>query len=475
MMTRHRREETAASGPEKRMQYRILVVDDEPEWLDILSLLFTRKGWDVQTAPCGEAAWTAMGERSYDLVLCDLSMPDISGIELLKRVRAVDSVLPFVIMTGVGTIETAVQAVQLGAYSYITKPFKTQELEIVSMRAVEHGRMHRQLEHSKDRDAESESPFIDAPGRTMQEVLATVKKVADSQVPVLIQGETGTGKSLLATHIHKISQRREMPFLTIDCGALPETLLESELFGHVKGAFTGAVFSRRGLLEEAQGGTVFLDEIGELTLATQAKLLRAIQEHEIRPVGGNKPVTVDVRFITATNRNLQEDVIAGRFREDLYYRLAVIPIVLPPLRERTDEMTSLIAHFIKKFNERYCKSIAGVSPAAMQMLFDQPWKGNIRELENVLERAVLLAGQDMLTPDTLGLQLPAGESRKTAGTDEGRSLQQTVQEAERRAIEQALRIAGGNRTQAAAMLGIGRRTLYDKLEEYGLETRKAGK
>ena len=457
------------------MQYRILVVDDEPEWLDILSLLFTRKGWDVQTALSGEAAWSAMGERSYDLVLCDLSMPDISGIELLKRVRAVDSVLPFVIMTGVGTIETAVQAVQLGAYSYITKPFKTQELKIVAMRAVEHGRMHRQLEHSKDREAESESPFTGAPGRTMQEVLATVKKVADSQVPVLIQGETGTGKSLLAAHIHKISQRRDQPFLTIDCGALPETLLESELFGHVKGAFTGAVFSRRGLLEEAQGGTVFLDEIGELTLATQAKLLRAIQEHEIRPVGGNKPVTVNVRFITATNRNLQEDVTAGRFREDLYYRLAVIPIVLPPLRERTDEMTSLIGHFIKKFNARYGKSIAGVSPAAMQMLFEQPWKGNIRELENVLERAVLLAGQDMLTPDTLGLQLSSGEARRPAGADEGRSLQQTVQEAERRAIEQALRIAGGNRTQAAAMLGIGRRTLYDKLEEYGLETRKTGK
>ena len=475
MTNRQKKEESAAVEPENHMQYRILVVDDEPEWLDILSLLFTRKGWDVQTAPSGEAAWNAMGERSYDLVLCDLSMPDISGIELLKRVRAVDNVLPFVIMTGVGTIETAVQAVQLGAYSYITKPFKTQELEIVAMRAVEHGRMHRQLEHSKDKNIEDDSPFIEAPGRTMQEVLATVKKVADSPVPVLIQGETGTGKSLLATYIHKISQRRDQPFLTIDCGALPETLLESELFGHVKGAFTGAVFSRRGLLEEAQGGTVFLDEIGELTLATQAKLLRAIQEHEIRPVGGNKPVTVDVRFITATNRNLQEDVIAGRFREDLYYRLAVIPIVLPPLRERTDEMTSLIGHFIKKFNQRYGKSIVGVSPAAMQMLFEQPWKGNIRELENVLERAVLLAGQDMLTPDTLGLQLPAGEARKNAVADESRSLQQTVQEAERRAIEQALRIAGGNRTQAAAMLGIGRRTLYDKLEEYGLETRKAGK
>lgn len=335
--------------------------------------------------------------------------------------------------------------------------------------------MHRQLEHTKKRDTIEALPLVLGSNRAMQDVLSTINKVADSAVPVLIQGETGTGKSLLASHIHSISSRRDMPFLTIDCGALPETLLESELFGHVKGAFTGAIFGRRGLLEEAQGGTVFLDEIGELTHATQVKLLRAIQEREIRPVGGNKPVNVDVRFITATNRNLQEDVAKGAFREDLYYRLAVIPLYLPPLRERTSDMMLFISHFVQKFNARYGKAISGLTPAAMQMLFEQPWKGNIRELENVLERAVLLADQELLTPDTLGLQLVnrRGES-SAAPANMPISLQQAVQDAERKAIQQALLITGGNRTQAAALLGIGRRTLYDKLDEYGLnqETKK---
>ncbi len=454
------------------MQYRILVVDDEQEWLEILQLLFTRKGWEVHTACSGEEAWTRMSETSYDLVICDLAMPDMTGIELLKRVRTVDAVLPFVIMTGVGSIQTAVEAVQLGAYSYITKPFKTQDLEITATRAVEHGRMHRQLENARDKNTPDVMPFVLGSSKAMQEVLGTINKVADSSVPVLIQGETGTGKSLLASHIHGISSRREMPFLTIDCGALPETLLESELFGHVKGAFTGALFSRRGLLEEAQGGTVFLDEIGELSPATQVKLLRAIQEREIRPVGGNKPVSVDVRFITATNRNLKEDVTSGRFREDLYYRLAVIPIFLPPLRERLGDLILFIGHFVEKFNARYGKSITGVSPAAMQMLFQQPWKGNIRELENVLERAVLLADQDELSPDTLGLQFSLSDKRDSGGSSAAPvSLQQAVQDAERRAIQQALIITGGNRTQAAALLGIGRRTLYDKLDEYGIDAK----
>lgn len=457
------------------MRYKILVVDDEQEWLDILHLLFTRKGWEVHTARSGEEAWNRMSESGYDLVICDLAMPDLTGIDLLKRVRTVDAVLPFVIMTGVASIQTAVEAVQQGAYSYITKPFKTQDLEILSMRAMEHGRMHRQLEHTKKRDTIEALPLVLGSNRAMQDVLSTINKVADSAVPVLIQGETGTGKSLLASHIHSISSRRDMPFLTIDCGALPETLLESELFGHVKGAFTGAIFGRRGLLEEAQGGTVFLDEIGELTHATQVKLLRAIQEREIRPVGGNKPVNVDVRFITATNRNLQEDVAKGAFREDLYYRLAVIPLYLPPLRERTSDMMLFISHFVQKFNARYGKAISGLTPAAMQMLFEQPWKGNIRELENVLERAVLLADQELLTPDTLGLQLVnrRGES-SAAPANMPISLQQAVQDAERKAIQQALLITGGNRTQAAALLGIGRRTLYDKLDEYGLnqETKK---
>lgn len=454
------------------MQNRILVVDDEQEWLDILQLLFTRKGWEINTAGSGDEAWNRMSETCYDLVICDLVMPHMTGIDLLKRVRTVDSVLPFVIMTGAGSIQTAVEAVQLGAYSYITKPFKTQDLEILALRAVEHGRMHRQLEAAREKTVTDVMPLVLGSSKSMQEVLGTISKVADSSVPVLIQGETGTGKSLLASHIHGISSRRDLPFLTIDCGALPETLLESELFGHVKGAFTGAQFSRRGLLEEAQGGTVFLDEIGELTSATQVKLLRAIQEREIRPVGGNKPITVDVRFITATNRNLQEDVASGRFREDLFYRLAVIPIFLPPLRERLTDLILFVGHFVEKFNVRYGKSISGVSPAAMQLLFQQPWKGNIRELENVLERAVLLADQDLLTPDILGLHFSSTDKRDTSSAASV-SLQQAVQSAERRAIQQALVITNGNRTQAATLLGIGRRTLYDKLDEYGLDAKRS--
>lgn len=456
------------------MNYRILIVDDEPEWLDILQLLFARKGWRVDTASDGYAAWERLGKAAYDLVLCDLVMPAFSGMDLLKRIRGIDPALPFVMMTGVGTIETAVEAVQNGAYSYIAKPFKNEELKALAQRAIEHGRLIRQL--TPDGGA-NEKPvqILGGAGKAMRQVLRTVAKVADSPVPVLIQGETGTGKSVLAVHIHRVSSRRDKPFVTIDCGALPETLLESELFGHVKGAFTGAVCTRRGLLEEAQNGTVFLDEVGEISLATQVKLLRAIQEHEIRPVGGNKPVSVDVRFITATNRNLLEDVAAGRFREDLYYRLAVIPIELPPLRERTEDLCDFIAYFLKKFNERYGKSVKRVSPASMPLLYSCPWKGNVRELENVLERAVLLTTQEELTPETLGFAaspLPSAPTPACAGPSlEPLSLHDAVREAERRAISNALARTGGNRKQAAELLGIGRRTLYDKLGEYNLGER----
>lgn len=461
------------------MDYRILIVDDEPEWLDVLQLLFSRKGWQVHTASNGMEAWDKLAHGTYDLVLCDLVMPGLSGMELLKRIRTVDAALSFIMMTGVGTIETAVEAVQNGAYSYITKPFKNQELKILAQRATEHGRLIRQLTQNGGKPVPPVH-MVGGAGKAMEQILQTISKVADSPVPVLIQGETGTGKSALATHIHAISSRRDKPFVTIDCGALPETLLESELFGHVKGAFTGAVCARRGLLEEAQSGTVFLDEVGDISPATQVKLLRAVQEHEIRPVGGNKTVNVDVRFITATNRNLQKDVAAGRFREDLYYRLAVIPIDLPPLRERADDLGEFIAHFLKKCNERYGKNVTGVTPSSMPLLYHHPWKGNVRELENVLERAVLLTTQTELTPEVLGFTKPlpvtfaASYSSAVAGTGvqpecDTLSLHDAVREAECRAIRNALTHTGGNRKQAAELLGIGRRTLYDKLEEYGLE------
>ena len=273
------------------MPDKILIVDDEPELLQFLTRFFTRKGYQVDCSSSGEEAWKAIGETVYDLVITDLALQDISGIELLGRVRVADSALPFIIITGVGTIESAVEAIQKGAFHYITKPFKTQDIEILASRALEFGKLHRKLDSLRDKAQKDEhtAPAIIGESKIMSELLHRVKKISDSMASVMILGETGTGKSLLAGHIHQNSSRRERPFLTIDCGALTETLLESELFGHVKGAFTGAIRAKRGLLEEAQGGTVFLDEICEISPQTQAKLLRAIQEKEIKPVGGNKP------------------------------------------------------------------------------------------------------------------------------------------------------------------------------------------
>lgn len=447
------------------MQNHILIIDDEQEWLDVLSILFQRKGWSVSTANSGSEGFSALDESVFDLVLCDLAMPGMTGLELLKLLRTDNNNVPVIIMTGVGSIQTAVEAVQFGAFNYITKPFKTHDLEILAERAVEHGRMQRQLEQVQQESYSESKHMVLGTGKAMQDILSTINKIAPSVAPVLIQGETGTGKSILAKHIHNLSDRASAPFMTIDCGALPENLLESELFGHTKGAFTGAINARRGLLEEAQGGTVFLDEIGELSPSMQVKILRSIQEHEIRPLGGNKSININVRFITATNRNLSEEVKKGTFREDLYYRLAVISLVLPPLRERLDDIILFVGHFISKFNARYGKNITNVTPAAMYIIMDQPWRGNIRELENVLERAVLLSAGDSITPADLGINL-GDMPQNLQSEQQALPLQKAVQEAEKRAILQALTIAGDNRTQAAALLGIGRRTLYDKLEEY---------
>ncbi|MBO4318378.1 MAG: sigma-54-dependent Fis family transcriptional regulator, partial [Mailhella sp.] len=319
-------------------QYRILCIDDEAEWHEVLGILFSRQGWSVSFALSGEEGYGKINANDYDVVICDLSMPGISGLEVLRRTCQIKPNLPFIMMTGVGTIESAVQAVQLGAYSYLSKPVSNEDLVALVQRAAEHGRMQAQLSRRPERNADELSMNWSSPA--MLRVLDIIARVADTSVPVLIMGETGTGKSRLAEYIHRASPLREKRFLTIDCAALPESLLESELFGHVKGAFTGAVNTRKGLLEEAQGGTVFLDEIGDLTTSTQSKLLRAIQEHEIRPVGSNRSVKIDVRFIAATHRDLEAEVKEGRFREDLYYRLAVIPITLPPLRERREDLTT---------------------------------------------------------------------------------------------------------------------------------------
>ncbi|WP_243545704.1 sigma-54-dependent transcriptional regulator [Pseudodesulfovibrio tunisiensis] len=450
------------------MPQKILVVDDEQDMLAILKRSLSRQGHTVHTASSGDEAWKAISETMYDLVISDLAMQPMGGLELLKQIRTIDSILPVIIMTGVGSIQTAVEAIKLGAYHYITKPFKTQELILLANRAIEHGQLHRKLETFNSLEERKDSEFmVVGHNSVIQQMMNTIDKVSASDAPILIQGETGTGKSLFAKGIHKASDRKDRPFYTIDCGALAEHLLESELFGHVKGAFTGAICAKRGLLEEAQGGTIFLDEIGELTPSTQVKLLRAIQEKEIKPVGGNKPISIDVRFLSATSRNLDEGVESGEFRKDLYYRLAVIPLQLPPLRERQEDIMLFVDHFIRKFNTRYNKKVTEVSPGAVQMLMDSPWKGNIRELENVIERAVLLTDDQTITLDSLCSHARAFSDPDTAA-NQTMPLKKAVERAEAQAIRSALAAADGNRSKAAQILGIGRRTLYDKIDAYNI-------
>lgn len=450
------------------MPEKILIVDDEQDLLDILKRSLGRQGYVVHTATSVQEAWSALSETMYDLVISDLAMEPAGGLELLKQVRGMDNLLPVIIMTGAGSIASAVEAIKLGAYHYITKPFPTQDLLLLARRATEYGQLHRKLESYNSRERENDIPaMVIGNNALIQQMMAVVEKVSDSDASILIQGETGTGKSLFARRIHKASSRAGKPFYTIDCGALSEHLLESELFGHVKGAFTGAIRAKRGLLEEAQGGTIFLDEIGELTPATQVKLLRAIQEKEIKPVGGNTPISVDVRFLSATSRNLEQGVESGEFRKDLYYRLAVIPLHLPPLRQRQDDLVLFVDHFVRKFNARYNKHVTALTPGAMQMLMDSPWKGNIRELENVIERAVLLTEGQTIT-EGLCTHVRSFSDPGAEGEQQIVSLQQAVEKAEINVIRQALAITEGNRSKAAKILGIGRRTLYDKIDAYRL-------
>jgi DNA-binding NtrC family response regulator len=452
------------------MAEKILVVEDEAEMRQVLSRHLTRLGYQVQAAGSGEEGWKAIEETEFDLVLSDMAMDDLSGLELLERVRATDATLPFIIVTGVGTIETAVEAIKLGAFHYITKPFKQRDVEILVRRALEYGKLNRKLDTLRLHEEGEESPrMVVGSSKSMHDLLRTVEKISDSQASVLIQGESGTGKELLARIIHRASSRREKPFVPIDCGALTETLLESELFGHVKGAFTGAIRAKRGLLEEAQGGTVFLDEISDIKLSTQVKLLRAIQEREIKPVGGNQTIQIDVRFMSATNRDLRTAIDEATFREDLYYRLAVVPLRLPPLRDRSEDIPLLIDHFLSRFCKVYKKKISSIKPEALQILYDSPWKGNIRELANILERAVLLAEGETLTLDCLNIDYQP--RRETGGAMDGPplSLRQVVEEAEKNAIVKALKAADNNRSMAARLLGISRRAFYDKIAQYGLE------
>jgi two-component system response regulator FlrC len=440
----------------------ILVVDDEPAMRLLLSSVLKEEGHDVTAAASGEEALQLIAKRHYHLVLTDLKMPGISGLELLEQVKREDPCTAVIILTAFGTVEGAVEAMRMGAVHYLLKPLSNpEELRLSVRRVLEEQRVTDEATTLRQA-TEAVFPFgeIVAGEGKMQAALELGRSVAPTDATVLITGETGTGKELMARAIHHWSPRAEQSFVAVNCAALAESLLESELFGHEKGSFTGAVTQRRGRFELAHGGTLFLDEVGEMTHALQSKLLRVLQEGTFERVGGTKTVTVDVRVITATNRDLQRQVAERVFREDLYYRLSVFPIMLPPLRERPVDILPLADHVLRQASRRFGKRIVGFAGEVPALLQGYAWPGNIRELQNVIERAVILCREERIT--SAHLHLPLSSPALSPG------MPKTLRELEREAIQAALAAHRGNRRKAADRLGVGLRTLYTRLREYGI-------
>ena len=437
----------------------LLVVDDERSMREMLEILLTGAGHEVELAANVPEAIRAFGERTHDLVLTDLKLGKGSGFEVLRSVRQKSPQTEVIVMTAFGTSEGAIQAMNLGAYGYLTKPFKRDELQVVVLKALEKRALAQDNSLLREQLA-SRTRFAGLVGKSaaMQAVYVVIEKVAPARTTVLITGESGTGKELVARALHARSTRAEGPFTPVNCGAIPEGLIESELFGHVKGAFTGAQDARPGLFAAASGGTLFLDEIGELPLGLQVKLLRAIQERRIRPVGAHEDVELDVRLVAATNRSLTEEVRAGRFREDLYYRLNVVQIRVPPLRERREDVLPLAEHFLRRFGAEQGRGILRLSQEAKRRLDAYPFQGNVRELENVIERAVALSSGDEVTVDELPAPLRLA-SLPTGGVPEGElpagfSLEAHLTEIERLLMDRALVDARGVKKDAAARLGL---------------------
>jgi DNA-binding NtrC family response regulator len=443
-------------------QERILVVDDEAPLRSLFERVLKKEGYEVRPAASGDEALKLLETEWFDLVITDLKMPGMDGMELLAKGKSVNPTLPFIVLTAFGTVRSAVAAVKEGAYDYLVKPFDLEELKLVIKNALELHRLTREVERLRTQlELDLDFEPIIGQSKAMRAIFGVVRMVAQSNATILIQGESGTGKELIAKALHHHSQRRNRPFVAINCGSLPETLLESELFGHVRGAFTGAIHNKKGLFEEAHEGTLLLDEIGDTTNNFQSKLLRVLQENEIRPLGSNQTIKIDVRVIAATNKNLRKEVDRKNFREDLFYRLNVVPIVLPPLRERTEDIPLLVNHFIDKYTKPNGLERKRISPTVLRLLMDHAWPGNVRELENVIARAALINPRAEIDPDTL---FPAAVvmERETPT-----SLRQTIKgfkdTVEREKIAEALEKTNGNRSRAARLLGISRSALYNKL------------
>lgn len=457
------------------MKPRILVVDDEESIREFLDIMLRKEGYDVTCVEDGQKAIDILKKKSFDLVISDLQMPNVTGIELLKHCRENYSEMLFMMITAFGTAESAVEAMKMGAYDYITKPFKIDEVRINIANALR----SRNLEVENRvlrKELQKEYSFQNLVGNSeaMHKIFELIRKVSDSPTNVLVTGESGTGKEMVAKAIHYNSPLKDRPFVSVNCGAIPENLVESELFGHKKGSFTGAVTDKDGLFEVADGGTLFLDEIGELPLSSQVRILRAIQEKTVRRVGGTEDVKVEVRIIAATNRDLEQMVQQGTFRQDLYYRLNVINIRTPALRERRDDVPLLAEHFLQKYSDRFGKAITKISKEAMDLLKKYDFPGNVRELENIIERTVALESGATVLPESLPqfVNTPTGRKMVSSDgieiTDEGIDLQKVLDQLEKELLVKAIHQASGVKKRAAKLLGITFRSMRYRVEKFSL-------
>ncbi|MBI1922453.1 MAG: sigma-54-dependent Fis family transcriptional regulator [Geobacter sp.] len=451
---------------------RILVVDDEENMRHMLAVMLRKQGYAVDMADNGSHGLEKAIAGKYDFILCDIRMPVMDGAAFLQAAAGAGVRSTIIMMSAYGTMETALECMKMGAYDYVSKPFRNDEIVLVLRKAVERERLKAENERLK-KEILREYRFGDIVSKSprMQEIYAQIRKVCEHKTTVMVLGESGTGKELIARAIHSSGTRRRGPFVAVNCAAIPENLMESELFGHAKGAFTDAVADKAGLFEQADRGTLFLDEVGEMPLSLQVKLLRVLQDEEIRRVGGQAPIRVDVRVVSATSRNLDEEVRQGRFREDLFYRLNVFAINVPPLRERPEDIPLLVEHFLGKFGEKLGKPGIRPSVETLRCLGPYSWPGNVRELENCIERALILCEGDTLEVDCLPEVVRGGAAASTIPqhSEENLSLKRAGEALEREYISRALAVTGGNKTRAAKLLEISLRGLIYKMKEYGME------
>jgi len=450
---------------------RILIIDDEESYRHMLSVMLKKEKYEVDAAADGVEGLEKVKDSSFDQILCDIRMPKMDGLHFLREVQSIGLNTTIIMMSGYGTMDIAIESMKLGAYDYVSKPFKSDEIILTLRKAEEREQLRRENQLLR-KEVEKKYSFenIISKNQKMQEIFDVIKKVAQYKSTILITGESGTGKEMVARALHYHSDRSQGPFIPVNSGAIPENLLESELFGHAKGAFTDAIRTKKGLFEEADGGTLFLDEIGELPAHLQVKLLRALQEGEIRRIGESKPIQIDVRIIAATIKNLAKEVNEGRFRDDLFYRLNVLSIHLPPLRERTEDIPLLVTHFIQKYSQSMNKNVTGIDLQALDVLMNYKWYGNVRELENVIERAIILTDKIDIELENLPIEIKnfKDEIRWEPLSEEEYSIKRASKFLESNLIKKALKKTNKNHAHAAKLLEISHRALLYKIKEYGI-------